>query len=195
MNVILSLTLLNAICPLFCLLFLFPSLVMAPKVGRKFKTRANRNPSASSSSSACVDRVRFLTDKCEETYETLTKYRSIWGEREIISSELDPSIHRNSMSKKWVSLCEVSNPPPAVLIREFYSNISIYHKMTGGHNLTSWIRGQEFTINKQTVSEALEVPVVCKPTYPYTDFPAVNDMMSLLCGRPISWGTKTRINS
>ena len=86
---------------------------MAPKVGRKFKTRANRNNASSSSRSAFVDRVRFLTDKCEETYETLTKYRSIWGEREIILSELDPSICRNFVSRNWISLCEVSNPPPA----------------------------------------------------------------------------------
>ena len=48
---------------------------MAPKVG--FKTRAISNPGSSSFGSAYVDRVRFLTDKCEETYETLTKYRSI----------------------------------------------------------------------------------------------------------------------
>ena len=105
---------------------------MAPKVGRKFKTRANRNPG-----STYVDRVSFLTDKCEETYETLTKYRSIWGEREIILSELDPSIHRNFVSRNWVSLCEVSNPPPTTLIREFYSNLSIYLEMTGGLCLTS----------------------------------------------------------
>ena len=116
----------------FCCVVLFLSLVMAPKVGRKLKTRANRNPSSSSSASAYFDRVRFLTDKCEETYETLTKYRSILGEREIILSELDPSIRRN-----WVSLCGVSDPPPATLIREFYSNLSIYPKMTGGHYLTS----------------------------------------------------------
>ena len=89
---------------------------MAPKVGRKFKTRANRNNASSSYGLAFVDRVRFLTNKCEETYETLTKYRSIWGEREIVLSELDPSIHRNSMSSNWVSLCEVSNPPPPALI-------------------------------------------------------------------------------
>ena len=50
---------------------------MAPKVGRKFKTRANRSPSSSFSGLAYVDRVRFPTDKCEESYETLTKYRSI----------------------------------------------------------------------------------------------------------------------
>ena len=59
---------------------LFLSFVMAPKVGRKFKTRANKNSSSSSFGSAFVDRVWFFTDKCEKTYETLTKYRSIWGE-------------------------------------------------------------------------------------------------------------------
>ena len=89
----------------------------------------------------------------------------------------------------------MSNPPPAALIREFYSNLFIYPKMIGGHHLTFWIRGQEFTINKQTVSKALGVPVVCKPTYPYTIFPAIDDMMSLLYGCPISWGSEPRSNS
>ena len=37
---------------------------------------------SSSSSSALGDRDRFLSAKCEETYETLTKYRSVWGKRE-----------------------------------------------------------------------------------------------------------------
>ena len=67
--------------------------------------------------------------------------------------------------------------------------------MTSGHYLTSWIRDQEFTINKQTVSEALGVPVIRKPTHPYTDFHVVNDMMSPLCGRPVSCGIEPRINS
>ena len=59
------------------MLFLFLSLVMAPKVGRKFKTRANRNPGSSFSSSALVDRDHFMFVKCEDTYKTLTEYRSI----------------------------------------------------------------------------------------------------------------------
>ena len=81
-----------------------------------------------------------------------------------------------------------SNPTPIALIREFYSNLSIYPEMIGGHYLTSWIRGQELAIDKQTISKALGVPVVRKPTYPYTDFPPVDDIMSLLCGRSVSWG-------
>ena len=94
-----------------------------------------------------------------------------------------------------MSLCEVSDPPPATLIREFYSNLFVYSEVKGGHYLTSWIRGQEFTITKQTISEVLRVPLVRKPTYPYTEFPSIDDMMSLLCGRLFSWGTKPRINS
>ena len=101
-------------------------------------------------------------------------------------SELDPSIHRNFVCRNWVSLCEVFDPPPIALIREFYSNLSIYFEVTSGHYLTSWIRGQEFTITKQTVSEALRVPSVRKPIYPYTVFPAFDDMMSFLCGCPVS---------
>ena len=120
---------------------------MAPKVGRKFKTKANRNSASSSSTLSLVDRVRFLSTKTEEVFETLTKYRSIWGERQIVLDELDPSIRRNLVSRNWASLCDVSDPPPIALIREFYSNLSIYPEDTGGHYLTTWIRGKEFRIN------------------------------------------------
>ena len=54
---------------------------MAPKVGMKFKKKKklikNRNPTSSSFASPSVDRVRFLSSKTEEVYETLTKYKSI----------------------------------------------------------------------------------------------------------------------
>ena len=80
----------------------------------------------------------------------------------------------------------MSEPPPTASIKEFYSNISINSEDTGGHYLTTWIHGQEFTITKQVVSEALGVPLVCKPIYPYTEFLVVDDMMSLLCGHPFS---------
>ena len=80
----------------------------------------------------------------------------------------------------------MSEPPAAALIREFYSNLFVYSKDTSGHYLTTWIHGQEFTITKQVVSEALGVPLVRKPIYPYIEFLVVDDMMSLLCGHPVS---------
>ena len=112
---------------------------MAPKLGRKFKTRANRNPVSSFSSGSTIE-VRFLTEKSEEAYETLNKYRSIWDEREIVLSELDPSICRN-FAWNWVSLCEMSKLPIAALIIVFYSNISVYSEVIDGHYLTTWICG------------------------------------------------------
>ena len=52
------------------------------------------------------------------------------------------------MSRNWVSLCDVFDPPLTALIREFFSNLSIYFEVTSGHYLTSWIRGKEFRITK-----------------------------------------------
>ena len=49
---------------------------MAPKVGRKFKTKAMKTTTSSSTPSH-VDRVRFLIDRTKEIFETLTKYRSV----------------------------------------------------------------------------------------------------------------------
>ena len=80
-HVILSLSLSDAVSPWFFFFLNFfliiKTLDMAPKVGRKFKTKSNRDPASSSFASPLVDRVRFLSSKTEEVYETLTKYKSI----------------------------------------------------------------------------------------------------------------------
>ena len=44
------------------------------------------------------------------------------------------------------------------------------------------------------VSEALNVPIVRDPTYPYNPS-HTNDVMSLLCGKPDTWGSEPRIHS
>ena len=153
---------------------------MASKVATKFKTKANRT-----SASSQVDRVRFPLAKSEEIYETLTKFRSVWGEKQTLD-ELGPSNRKSLVSRTWVSLCDVSDPPSVALIREFYSNISVHFEDTDGHYLSTWIRGKEFRITKHVVSEALGVPLVRKPTYPYTEFPSIDDIMSSLCGRSVT---------
>ena len=99
------------------------------------------------------------------------------------------------MSRNWSSLCDVSDPPLATLISEFYSNLSVYSEDTGGHFFTSWIRSKEYRITKRVVSEALGVPLVRRLTFPYTKFLPLDDVMSLLCGRLVSLGFEPRINS
>ena len=59
---------------------------MAPKVGRKFKTKAKKTL-ASSFAPTQFDRVRFSSARNEEIFESLTQYRSIWGERQIVLDE------------------------------------------------------------------------------------------------------------
>ena len=43
-------------------------------------------------------------------------------------------------------------------------------------------------ITKKIVSKALHVPLVCNPTYLYNSSPSIDDVMSLLCSNPITWG-------
>ena len=61
--------------------------------------------------------------------------------------------------------------------------------------MTTWIRGKEFRITKCVVFEGLGVPLVRRPTYPYTESPPIDDVMSLLYGRSVTWGFEPRINS
>ena len=140
---------------------------MAPKVGKKFKTKTKKK-SVSSSTLVDFDRVRFPTAKNEDISEKLTKYRSIWGERQVVLDELDPSIRRNLEFRNWLSLCEVFDPFPVALIREFYWNLSIHSNDVSGHHLNTWIRGEKFQITKKVVSDALHVRLVHRPTFPYT---------------------------
>lgn len=76
-----------------------------------------------------------------------------------------------------------------------YSNLSVSYEDTGGHHLTTWIRGKEFRITKRVVFEVLGSPLVRRPTYPYTESPLIDDVMSLLCGKSVTWGSEPRLNS
>ena len=90
-----------------------------------------------------------------------------------------------------MSLCKDLQPPPAALIREFYSNLHI----RSDDNLGTWIRGQSFVITKNDVSNALNVPRVSRPIYPYSEHPPISDVMTFLCVRSVTWGSAQRINS
>ena len=88
------------------------------------KTKAMKAKTKTPSSSIDFDRIRFKSQENQDNFESLTKYRSIWGERKLNSDELDPKIRRNFESRNWLSICEVSDPHSATLIRAFYSNLS-----------------------------------------------------------------------
>ena len=168
---------------LFCLSFLLFSIMVR-------KTRAHRT--SSSSSAPSFDSERFLSEKNQETYEKLNIRRNVWAERKVVLDELDPDIRRIFERRGWLHLLDVDHPPPATLIREFYSNLSV-HSYDSNTLVRSWIRGEEYTITPLVVAFALGVSMVQHPVYPYDESPPLDDIMSYLTGTSIQWGFDPRI--
>ena len=122
------------------------------------KIRANRK--TSSSSTSAIESDRFRIEKHQDNYEKLYIFRSVWAERKVILDELDLEIHRNFDSRGWLSLLEISHPFPAVLIKEFYSNLSIHSTSSNIQFVKSWIKGEEYVITPQVLASTLGVPLV-----------------------------------
>ena len=151
-----------------------------------------RSPSTPSVS---LSRVQlFKNDRCYEAFKKLNSKHKIWAERFVILDEVDPAIRANLESRGWLSLLEIDHPPLTALIREFFSNLScrIYDSNT---LVRSWIRGVEFTITPRVVAEALGVPVVTEPVYPYAKSPPIDVVMSHITGSSIQWGSDPWITS
>ena len=99
-------------------------------------------------------------------------------------NELNPAIRANFERRGWLPLLDIDYPPSATLIREFYSNLSI--RICDSNTLVkSWIRGVEFTITPRVVADALGIPVVPNPIYPYNESPPLDDSMSYITGTSI----------
>ena len=143
------------------------------------KTRANRIPSTPSMSSSTSQ--LFKNDCCREAFEKLNSKHKIWVEHSMVLDGVDPAIRANLESRGWLSLLEIDHSPPTALIREFFSNLSC-HVYDSNTLVRSWIRGVEFTITPRVVAEALGVPIVWKPVYPYAEAPSLDVVMSYITG-------------
>ena len=164
---------------------------MAPKKFKTIKTKAKRVSASSSNPAFVFDQIKFKTVTNEQRFENVIQYRKIWPERQINLDELPLAVHTNLQCRNWLSLCKDLQPPPVALIREFYSNLHI----RSDDNFGTWIRGQSFVTTKNDISNAPNVPRVRTPTYPYSERPPISDVMTLLCGRSMTWGSNPRINS
>ena len=147
------------------------------------KTRANKK--TTSTFTLAFDSKRFRFEKNQETYEKLNIFMSVWAKRKVILDELDPKIMRNFERRGWLPLLDVSYPPLATLIRDFYSNLSIHSDDSNIQYVMSWIRGEEYVITPSIVASALRVPSVRQPVYPYLKTPPLDDIMSYLIGTSI----------
>ena len=136
------------------------------------KTRAHRTASSPLVSS-------FQSEKNKELYETLNIKRKIWAKHKVLLDELDPTIRANFEHRGWLPLLDIGHPPPAALIREFYSNLSI-HIYDSNTLVKSWIRDVEYTITPRVVADALGVPLVQHPVYPYDESLLLDNIMSYI---------------
>ena len=161
--------------PFFCALVPYSSTM--PR-----KTRANRVPSTPAVSPSRVQ--LFRNERACEAYEKLNSKRKIWAEHSVILDEVDLAIRANLESRGWLSLLEIDHPPPTALIREFFSNLSC-HIYNSNTVVRSWIRGKEFTITPRVVAEALGVPILTNPVYPYNKSPPIDEVMSHITGSSI----------
>ena len=146
------------------------------------KTRAHRT--STSTSSLTFDSERFLSEKNQEAFEKLNLVRNIWAKRKVILNELNPEIRKNFERQGWLPLMDISHTPPATLIREFYSNLSV-HSYDSNTLMRSLIRGDEYTITPSVVVATLGVPLVQHLIYPYDESPSLNDIMSYITGTSI----------
>ena len=121
------------------------------------KTRANKK--TTSTSTPAFDSEWFRFEKNQETYEKLNIFRFVWAEHKVILDELNGEIRRNFEHMGWLPLLDISHPPPAALIREFYSNLFV-HSYDANTLVRSWVRGVGYTITPSVVVDAFEVPLV-----------------------------------
>ena len=122
-------------------------------------------------------------------------YRFVLSERRVVLDELDGEIRRKFECRGWLPLMDISHPPPAALIREFYSNLSVHSDDSNTQYMMSWIRGEEYVSTPSIVAFALGVPLVRQPVYPYSETPPFDDTMLYLTDTSIQWGTDPRITS
>ena len=116
---------------------------------------------------------------------SLTLRENIWPERKVLLDELNGKIRRNFERRGWLPLLDISHPPLATLIREFYSNLSV-HFYDANTFVRSWIRGVGYTITPSAVANALRLPMVQHPVYPYDDESSPpDDIMSYITGSSI----------
>ena len=97
----------------------------------------------------------------------------------MILDEVDLAIRANLESRGWLCLLEIDHPPPTAMIREFFLNLSC-HVYDSNTLVRSWIRGVEFTITPRVVAEALGVPIIREPIYPYAEAPPLDVVMSYI---------------
>ena len=69
------------------------------------------------------------------------------------------------------------------------------HEDLRGDTVALCIRGVPFRLTRERVSKALDIPIIRTPTYPYSKSPRIDDVMDVLYGQSVTWGSNRSISS
>lgn len=85
-----------------------------------------RNPRSSSSSDSGGGNggPRFISDEAREKYAELLG-RPIARERGLLPTASDGNMLVNIQERGWEQVCEIPDPVPMTVVREFYANASV----------------------------------------------------------------------
>ena len=166
------------------------SLLMAPK---KSKSTPSRNPlhfGASSSIDPTLSHIRFRDEKARMDFSENFSQCSIHSEHQVVLLDFfDTDLPTIIYSRGWEPLCGISVIFPFVIIHEFYSNMHGFDYSIP-HSITRF-RGMRIVVTPDLISEVLHVPrveFVDYPGYDHLKTVSKDELMSLFCETPSSWG-------
>ena len=175
-------------------LFLLDSLRMAPNC----KTTLSRNPlhSEASSSFDSTLHVLFRDKKAHQDFLENFSRRGIHSKFQVILSDFsNTDLPTVINSRGWESLCDISVIYPSMIIQEFYSNMHGFDYSIPRF-LTS-IRGIRIVVTPKLISDVLHVLRVSHldyPSCPRLQTMSKDELMSLFCKTPTSWGDHQNIS-
>ena len=158
---------------------------MAPK--GKYTPSQNPLRSRASSYDPTPSHVRFYDEKAKLDFLENFSWRGIQSERQVILSDFsDTDLPTIIYSQGWQSLCDILVTCPSMIIQEFYSNMHGFD--TSIPHFITRIWGTRIVVTSDVISEVLHIPRAVHPDYPSCDRLSKNELSSLFCESPSSWG-------
>ncbi|KAB1210613.1 hypothetical protein CJ030_MR6G010297 [Morella rubra] len=146
------------------------------------------------------DASHFVDARASELFHSTFHNRKVIVEREVLLAELPvATVSSYFSSRHWDPFLQdlTHLVPPALLVREFYSNF--FDVDEASLSFSVFIRGQRLQVSPDVIASLFGVVRVPEPVYPYVESshepPSFEAMSLLLFGRPYPYAGGTLYTS